>query len=500
MDHKLLIRVTAPAVLIGLILFGACVAGAIYIKRLQKNLANVVTQNVASLQAAQELEISIRQLRFHNLLYLIKPAPDRLERIEQDQQLILAALAEARAASVTDEEQACIREIDSGCAQYQMELASLRANPEPRMTPTEAELVNAAHPIHGLTDQCEQLLRLNQRAMVQTSEESQRVAWQANLAMILLGLGGPISGIVLGYGVARGLSRSIYRLSVRVQDAAQRLERDIASVNLVADGNLQRLDSQLQQIVGGVEDVVDKLQRQEREMLRAEQMSAVGQLAAGVAHEVRNPLAGIKLLIDSALASKNAKPLNMEDLHVIQHEVTRLEQTVQAFLDFARPPSPKLCRCDLREVVSQAADLVRARARQLNVQIDIRAPEAPVDASVDRGQICTVLVNLLLNSLDAMPQGGRIEIDLEEGPDNRRIRVQDSGTGIPPDILPRLFTPFATSKPTGTGLGLSISRRVVEEHRGTINAFNRAPNGACFEVSLPSGPAESTDAKVAAGR
>jgi two-component system sensor histidine kinase HydH len=291
------------------------------------------------------------------------------------------------------------------------------------------------------------------------------------------------------------LSRSIYRLSVRVQDAAQRLERDIASVNLVADGDLQRLDRQLQQIVGGVEDVVDKLEKQEREMLRAEQMSAVGQLAASVAHEVRNPLAGIKLLIDSALASNNTKPLNMEDLRVIQHEVGRLEQTVQEFLDFAKPPLPRLGRCDLREVIAQAADLVRARARQTNVQIDIRTPASPVSALVDRGQICTVLVNLLLNSLDAMPQGGRIEIDLDEGPTSRRIRVQDSGAGIPADILPRLFTPFATSKPTGTGLGLSISRRVIEEHRGTINAFNRAPNGACFEVSIP---AESADAKATA--
>ncbi len=211
---------------------------------------------------------------------------------------------------------------------------------------------------------------------------------------------------------------------------------------------------------------------------------------------MRNPLAGIKLLIDSALASNNAKPLNMEDLRVIQQEVSGLEQMVQEFLDFARPPLPKLSRCDLREVVSQAADLVRAR--QAKVEIEIKGPGSPVIASVDRGQICTVLVNLLLNSLDAMPEGGQIVIELEEGSDSRCIRVQDSGTGIPAEILPRLFTPFATSKPTGTGLGLSISRRVVEEHHGTINAFNRAPNGACFEVSLPSAAAESVDAKPAA--
>jgi len=500
MDYKLLVRVTAPAILIGMILFGVCVAGVVYVNRLQKNLANILDQNVASLQAAQKLEISVRQLRFHNLLYLIEPGPVRLARIEDDQHLFETTLSEARNASVTDEEKACIRRIESGYEQYQKELAAFRANPAAKRPLPDDELVSAAHPIHEITNPCGDLLSFNQSAMREAAEESRRVTWQASLAMVLLGLGGPIGGVVLGFGVARGLSRSIYRLSVRVQDAAQRLERDIASVNLVADGDLQRLDRQLQQIVGGVEGVVDRLHRQEREMLRAEQMSAVGQLAAGVAHEVRNPLAGIKLLIDSALASNNTKPLNMEDLRVIHREVIRLEQTVQEFLDFARPPTPKLSCCDLREVIAQAADLVRARARQVNVQIEIRAPDSPVTASVDRGQICSVLVNLLLNSLDAMPQGGRIEIDLEDGPHDRRIRVQDSGTGIPPEILPKLFTPFATSKPTGTGLGLSISRRVVEEHRGTINAFNRTPGGACFEVSLPSTFTESADAKTAARR
>src|SRR5579871_5613174 len=250
MDHRLLIRVTAPAVLIGLILFGACVAGAVYIKRLQTNLTNVLNQNVTSLESAENLEMNVRQLRFHNLVYLIQPSAVQLTAIEKDQQKFEAALAKAREAASTQEEKTCVGRIDSGYAKYQQELAELRANPA-RTKPPDSELVSAAHPIPSeIKDQCEELLNLNHLAMRATADESQRVTSQANLLMILLGLGGPISGIILGYGVARGLSRSIYRLSVRVHDAAQRLERDIASVNLVADGDLQRLDRQLQQIVG----------------------------------------------------------------------------------------------------------------------------------------------------------------------------------------------------------------------------------------------------------
>jgi signal transduction histidine kinase len=500
MDHKLLIRVTAPAVAIGLILFGACLAGAIYINRIQKDLVNIHTRNVASLQSAQELEIRVRQLRFHNLLYLIEPTPERLGPIETDESRFEDALNQTRDSSTTAEEKACVQEIQAGYQRYRRELEGLRQKPGGPRPVSEALLVGAAHPVNYIIEPCQHLLKLNNDVMDQTAEESQRATWRGSLAMLVLGLAGPIGGIVLGFGVARGLSRSIYRLSVRVQDAAQRLERDIASVNLVADGDLQHLDRQLQQIVGGVEDVVDRLQRQERELLRAEQLSAVGQLAAGVAHEVRNPLAGIKLLVESALASNNSKPLNMEDLRVIHQEVTRLEQTVQGFLDFARPPSPNLSRCDLRDVINQATDLVRARARQAKVDLDIRTGDVPVFASIDRGQICTVLVNLLLNSLDAMPKGGKIEIDLEEGPVSRRIRVHDTGTGIPPEIMPRLFTPFVTSKSMGTGLGLSISRRIVEEHRGSIKAFNESPTGTCFEVSLPTTPNEIADAEIAARR
>ncbi len=108
-------------------------------------------------------------------------------------------------------------------------------------------------------------------------------------------------------------------------------------------------------------------------------------------------------------------------------------------------------------------------------------------AEVDRGQWHTVLVNLFFNALDAMPRGGRLEVALEAAADGVRLRVSDTGAGIPPEMQGRLFTPFASSKPTGTGLGLSISRRIVEEHGGRLVAENRPGGGACFTITLPAG-------------
>jgi signal transduction histidine kinase len=115
-----------------------------------------------------------------------------------------------------------------------------------------------------------------------------------------------------------------------------------------------------------------------------------------------------------------------------------------------------------------------------------------VDAEVDAAQVRTVLVNLFLNALDAMPGGGRLEVSLASGPgDWVRLCVADTGGGIAPEMLERLFTPFATTKATGTGLGLSISRRIVEEHDGRLEAANRREGGACFTITLPSAVASA---------
>jgi signal transduction histidine kinase len=260
---------------------------------------------------------------------------------------------------------------------------------------------------------------------------------------------------------------------------------DVARVTVAADGDLGQMDQQLQRVVRRVEEVMERLRRHHWEMLRAEQLAAVGQLAAGVAHEVRNPLTGMKLLVEAALRPRNRTLLSDEDLRVIHGEITRLEETVQNFLSFARLPALQRHRCDLREAVTRSADLVRARARRQGVDLLLALPEQPVDVDLDAGQFSTVLVNLFLNALDVMPRGGRLGVELAADGRACRLRVTDTGPGIAPEMSRRLFSPFASTKPTGTGLGLSVSRRIVEEHGGQVAGANRPGGGACFTITLP---------------
>jgi two-component system, NtrC family, sensor histidine kinase HydH len=497
MNRRLLLQITTPSVVIGLLLFGTCLVSVWYMHQLQTNLANVLSQNVRNLKSAQDLEIRVRQLRYHCFLYLIDPRPEHLKRIKEDNERFEEAMQVASEQSPRSEEAAeYVKRIQEGYLQYREELDQLVAHVGDGQTGKNYGKLIDSHPIRHVVDPCHDLVDLNQRLMKETSEETSRVGSQARWAMLLLGLMGPISGLTIGYGIARGISRSIYRLSVRVQDMAQRLDQDVASVSITADGDIRNLDKQLEHVVLRVEEVAERLQKHQREMLRAEQLSAVGQLAASVAHEVRNPLTSVKMLVEAALRGQNRKALSEADLKVIHNEIGRLEQTVQVFLDFARLPTPKRTVCDLREVITDALGLVKSRARHQKVELVWRCPENPVLENIDSGQIRTVFVNLFLNAFDAMSEGGCLEITLATSPvSGIRIDVLDSGDGILPEMESRLFTPFASSKPTGTGLGLSISRRIIEEHGGTLTGDNRPRGGACFTISLPAGQLSKVMAK-----
>ncbi|HEV3146811.1 MAG TPA: ATP-binding protein [Gemmataceae bacterium] len=484
MHRRILIPITVPILVISGVLCATCIVSVWYTHRMEVNQAQAVSHNVDNLKAAQELEIVLRQMRFHSFIYLADPWPDRLTKIEADDERFQMAINRAEDSAITPKQKQLVQNIRTGFDRYRDELSELRQEVGPGKPLANLARLTDTHPIQHAIDPCQDLVNLNQKALDNSWRQNERVGRQARTVLLFIGILGPLSGFAFGLGLARMVSRSIFRLSVRVQDIAQRLDRDVASVAIVADGNVEGLDRQLQHVLKRVEEVTERTQQHQREMLRAEQLASVGQLAAGVAHEVRNPLTSIKMLIEMALRQRDPKPLTADDLRVIHTEVTRLERTVQGFLDLARLPTPQRAECDLREAVEQAIGLLRARARQQGVEIINRSPPHAVNAFVDCEQLRTVLVNLGLNALDAMPQGGRLEFNLADHPEGARLRVTDTGPGIAPEIAERLFTPFASTKATGTGLGLSISRRIVEEHGGSLTAANQKEGGACFTIRL----------------
>lgn len=228
------------------------------------------------------------------------------------------------------------------------------------------------------------------------------------------------------------------------------------------------------------------LQAENSRLLRVEQMMAIGQVAAGVAHELRNPLTSIKGLIQVNLRDLTARGVPADDLTVIEQEIRRMESTLQTFLDFARPPKPNRRPTDLSSIVERVFALTSGRARKQQVSLRFLKPSEPVTANVDNDQIQQLLLNLVLNALDALPPGGQIEVDLHGTSDGfAGLYIRDDGPGIPLDIVPKVFETFVSSKETGVGLGLPLSRRIAEDHGGTLTAYNLPVAGACFLLRLP---------------
>jgi signal transduction histidine kinase len=221
--------------------------------------------------------------------------------------------------------------------------------------------------------------------------------------------------------------------------------------------------------------------------MHQDQLAALGQLAAGLAHELRNPLTSIKTLVEAARGSGGENPLDDQDLQVIEEEIARLDETLQSFLDYARPPKLTRRRVDVRDVIDRTVQLVGPRAERQFVNVLSRLPDHPVEAILDPEQLRQVLLNLLLNAVDALSGGGRVTISLVEEAETGLIRltVEDDGPGIREELLGRLFEPFVSTKPSGTGLGLTVCRRIIDGHGGSITAENRPEGGARFTILLP---------------
>jgi len=488
MERRLLIQMTAPTVVVGLLLFAVCLVSAWSVNHLQSRLSYVLASNVASMEAAQELEINLRKLRFHCYLYLIGPKQgkaytDLLGKLSEDDREFRLALEEAERCAMAPQEVEYVSQIRTAYQHYQEQFQVLSHRPSPQQA--DYEEFAGLNPIRPIVEPCERYFNFNKEQMNQTRQESERVSRLLRGVLLLLGLVGPASGLLIGWSMARGLSRSMRSLSVRIQGMAQHLDQEAGVLRVVSEGDPVDLDQQLEQVFQRIQDIVQQLQAQQRELLHAQQLSALGQLAASVAHEIRNPLMSIKMLVEAALRPHNPRPFTRENLHVIEGAVARLEKTVQGFLDFARPPALQRAVCDLREVAVEALDLVRGRAEKQKVEVVLDHPDQPVYGDVDRASLCAVLVNLCLNGLDAMPSGGRLDVRLRSEPKEVVVEVSDTGTGIAPAVAEKLFTPFVSGKPTGTGLGLCISKRIIENHGGRLDGSNRPAGGVCFTIALP---------------
>ncbi len=224
-----------------------------------------------------------------------------------------------------------------------------------------------------------------------------------------------------------------------------------------------------------------------RRMSRADRLATIGELAAGAAHEIRNPLTAIRSSLQY-LEAKSADEASLKLISAALQETARINEIVSALLSFSRPSETVQERYNLVETLEEGLDLVSFQARKQQVVLRREFPDEALTVRGDRSQLKQLFLNVFLNAIQAMPGGGELKVEAlrKDGP-KAVVAVTDTGDGIPEENLDRIFDPFYTTKKSGTGLGLSICYNIIKSHRGDIEVKSKTGQGTTILVSLPLG-------------
>ena len=487
--------IVAPLVVVIGLWVSASTITTHYIGRIETSYEQSHAENLTTIVAADAAQVTF--WRLHGLVWklqaVVREAPEPLlaslrKELQDRTDEFLVNLKNAESTCFTEPEKQCVKKIRLLFDSYTEHFKSRAGSPTNTEFLTRAHDAERSQLVHGIADECQKLNELNAQLIATSARESAQMVRYLLAGRYITVIVIPLMGGIVGFWISRRLHRSVAKISVTLGDVAGKLGYEVGHLVVKPLADLPSLQEQVQGVAMQIQRVVDELQEARFQVMAVERLAVAGELAAGVAHEIRNPLTSIKLLIQMTAQRGSDRSLGEKQLQVIQGEIARIEKTIQGLLDFARPPRLDRTVHDLRDTVRRALSLLDGRARQQGVTICERLSTVPQAVNGDPEQVYHVLVNLLINGIEAMPDGGTLGVNVdrdEQFPGHCRIVVSDSGPGIRADVMPRLFDPFTTTKKDGVGLGLAISRRIIQEHEGTIEAANRPEGGAAIHGATP---------------
>ncbi|MGE5185191.1 MAG: ATP-binding protein [Acidobacteriota bacterium] len=338
-----------------------------------------------------------------------------------------------------------------------------------------AKVRSIEHTVQLNTTTLQKLLeRAVNRVMVRVEDNEHK----ARIYTIYFGLTAVFLGVLITIWVIITL-RPLHQL----REAARRVSAGDYGQRIAERG-----PTEVKDLARELNSMARAVEERERGLVRSERLAAIGKMAAMIAHEVRNPLSSIGLnteLLDEELegASAEAKQL----LGSIHREVDRLSAITEEYLAFARLPKPKVAKEPVNKLVTELADFVREDLAVKNVQLGVELAQGDPVALIDAAQIRQCLVNLVRNASEAVTAkgGGRVTLRTHTSDSRVVIEVEDDGTGISADVLPRLFDPFFSTKESGSGLGLALTQQIVKDHGGDVGVASSVGKGTTFKVSVP---------------
>ncbi len=316
--------------------------------------------------------------------------------------------------------------------------------------------------------------------------------------IILFFVGLTIIGMFGVAGFSYWLSGTITKSLGVVTSAA----REIGKGNFPDKINIATQD-EIADLVNAFQYMIDSIKKRDEELKKyaqqtiaeAERLAIIGQLAAGVAHEINNPLTGILLYCDLMMKNIPDDHPHKKNLIRINNEAQRCKTIVRGLLDFAREKKPEIKKISVNELINSTLKLLKTQAIFLNVNLHLILDDTLPQIDIDPGQIQQVLINIIMNGVEAMEGKGDLVIKSEFSQDKKfvQVSISDTGPGIPAEHIKKIFEPFFTTKGAshGVGLGLSISKRIIDDHKGTIEVFSEVGKGATFVIKLPVSDAQT---------
>lgn len=430
-SHRIILGFTAMAALSVLVGYFALITT----KSVQRVSRAIMKENVASLKAAEELELALLSQKGLVSSYFLDNDDSWLETLEDRKRDFDVWFRKAREVAIMENEKLILRDISRIYLVYDRQRNhAIRLYQAGNISGAKNVLLSDMKAsIDKLYQRCEDLILANETLIAQAEQASQgnvtrmtAIIWIT--IFVTLFLGG-----LLGFFVSRKFNE---------------------------------------------------------QLVRTAKLASLGQIAANIAHEIRNPLTSIKMrlyTLDEELRNKSSAK---DDLAVIQEEISRLGKTVQNFLDFSRLPEPALRGCGMGGIIEGTLNLVCAKAKSQGINIQTKIDAALAEIKADTEQMRQVFLNIILNAMEAMPGGGLLDVSVA-GVENKKgvraveVTIKDSGCGIPSEMIKKVSEPFFTTKPEGTGLGLFIASRIIERHKGSLVISSRQGNGTSVSVRLP---------------
>jgi signal transduction histidine kinase len=445
-------------------------------------LTDLIDQNVASFQAAEELESALLRQKGYTTYFFLDQNPDWLAKLQENHLAFLDWLERAKSSAYTPNMLVLLTQIEEAYAGYVKGRQQVISFYQQGQRQQGAELHwRIREQFQDLYNLCERYKLIHEQRIHEAKLESRfKAKFITNTALVIMP-GVAFLGLLLGYVLFKQILTPIRKMVG---------EPNLSEPPKSSLNEVQALSQKVHNLREDVDLAQSQLKRSQVSLVQSEKLAMAGKLAAGVAHSIRNPLTSVKMRLYSMRRHLELPPPQQEDLDVISEEIGHIDAIVRNFLEYSRPPKLKIQQVRPSAVVDLAITLLRPRLESFNVSVMVNRNQPLPEIWADPDQLKEVLVNLMVNACEAMVKGGSIEVteaeDFVAGLGRVvRIRIQDTGPGIPASMQEKIFQPFFSSKEEGTGLGLSIAARIIEEHGGSIDVKSRSGEGATFTLTLP---------------